>query len=275
MFDVFFINLDAREDRRRFVEGNFSEVNRQGWRLTRIPAVSAEQISSQQLGPGISPGEAGCFLSHRSALDQAVSRPGHVLIAEDDVLFGPRSQDAIKAAVDGMGEGDWDIMFTDIGIPHADGMIDLFRDRSELARRQEFTLVDLKNRSFHGSTAYLINHASKAKLLSLISEQADPVRFPYDLFLRLHIQAGLIKAYVIFPFGTTISHFSDQSQIQNSGNTADVLWNSFRRLMWMDRDIEAAMKAVRAADWPVVDPQESRAMQELLSVMLSPRLALR
>lgn len=259
--DIFFINLAERPDRRRFVENNFAKVRRPGWRLSRIDAVAAAQGT-----PGsILDVEKACFLSHLDAIEAAQSAAGHVLIAEDDILFGEGSLPAIESAVARMAEGDWDILFTDLVIPFAGPMADFFLLRQRLVQSGQLTLVELGNLPFAGSTAYIVNRQAKQKMQNALAASM-PLDQPYDLQLRHLVQAKILRAYVIVPFPTTVSTFGDASQVQDPGNLVDAVWTAYRRLIWLERETEAA---VRPLGMDRAEPAAA-AFARILTAMQSP-----
>lgn len=93
---IYFINLDARPDRRAFMERQFAEL---GLEAKRVSASTADEISethlTQYCDPGAlhyhSPSEMACWYSHvqcwRSILDTG-ARWG--LVFEDDAVLSPR-----------------------------------------------------------------------------------------------------------------------------------------------------------------------------------------
>ena len=236
--DIFYINVADQIHRREFVERNFAAIQRPGWRLSRIDAVTVETARNM---PGrIRDGEKACFQSHLCAIEKAQHAAGHVLIAEDDILFGEGSLPAIERALASIAEDDWDILFTDLVIPNAGPMANLYLLRQRLARSGGSQLLDLSNLNFAGTTAYIVNHRVRDKVLQALAADAS-LDVPYDLQLRKLIHSKTLRGHVIIPFPTTVSAFADTSQIQDT-NLADAVWTAFRRLIWLERDIGAAMK---------------------------------
>lgn len=236
--DIFLINLASQLHRRQFVEDNFTTIRRPGWRLSRIEAVAAAETGGIP-GP-IRDTEKACFLSHLRAVKAAQDATGHVLIAEDDILFGGRSLAAIESALASIPEDSWDILFTDLVIPVAGPMADFFLLRQRLAKTGQLTLVELGNLPFGGSTAYIVNgHARKKMFLALAA--CSPLDLPYDIQLRQLVREKVLRAYVVIPFPTTVSAFGNMSQVQDSSDLADAVWTAFRRLIWLERDVDGAM----------------------------------
>ena len=85
--DIFYINLAEQTERQRKLESNFQANNASQWVLHRIDAVSAQAVANKIPGR-LRDGEKACFQSHIKAIETAKQSAGHVLIAEDDILFG-------------------------------------------------------------------------------------------------------------------------------------------------------------------------------------------
>ena len=71
--NVFYINLDARLDRKKSVE---QQLDNFGWEYTRFSAVKHDR------------GDIGCSMSHLQVLKMALEKKlEYVVIVEDDILF--------------------------------------------------------------------------------------------------------------------------------------------------------------------------------------------
>ena len=104
---IYYINLEARQDRRRFMEDQFATL---GLRAQRIDAVTPAQIPAELARKFTNParyrwltlGELACSLSHLKVMEALLAGPAsHALILEDDaVLSGylPRFLNAFAAA---------------------------------------------------------------------------------------------------------------------------------------------------------------------------------
>ena len=98
--------------------------------------------------------------------------------------------------------------------------------------------MDLNDIAFAGSTAYVVNEASKERMLALTAQQT--MDEPYDVFLRNRIRELKIRAKLTFPFATSVSDLADASAVQDADSDPDrLLLNGFRRLAWVDRDLDA------------------------------------
>jgi len=250
----FFINLDSRQDRRDFLEANFAANQLPGWRLERIAAFDGAHVEKKKIPGILSAAEKACFLSHVKALERSQSDPHHTMILEDDAMFGKDSCASIEGALGVFPEADWDIIFTDVIILHAHLMVRLLSLRRELGETGEQQLLNLADLPFTGATAYVVNSRAKVRLLNLLAE-ADDLNIAYDLYLRKLISEAKIRAFVTFPFVTTISSFAEVSDIQSSDTALT------------DAAALDPLKAVRA---DFVDA-ESAAIARLVELVLSPK----
>lgn len=263
--DVFYINLAAQTERRRALEENFGAVKPANWALTRVEAVTAQDMAGRIPGR-IGDGEKACFHSHIKALTLAKAGPGPVLIAEDDILFGAKSFAAIEHACTKIPETAWDIIFTDVSITNIHAMADLLLMRRQAVAGAPFGLVNLARMPFAGSAGYIVNAHAKDKLLGLISN-TGPLDFPYDIALQRAIAEGKLRGFVMFPFATTLSPDADHSQIRTL-KADETAMSAFRRLMWLERDIDQADKTI-AQVTPAADA-ETQTFLKILSVFLTP-----
>lgn len=266
--DILYINLDRQRDRRSFLESNFQSVKAAHWRLHRVEAVDAAFAATHAVRGRLRDAEKACYLSHIKAIETAREIPGPVMIVEDDVLFGKGSFAAIEALLAATPEEAWDLIFTDVAIGSVHSMIDLFA----LRRKYQDTgpkLINLTNLLFSGAAAYIINHDAKHKLLDLLPRNG-PFEIAYDLLLRMLVHEKRLRASVIFPFATTLSPFAENSGIQGKQDEiTDTVLNAFRRLMWLERDIDAAMAVLDRTGAGRDDP-ETLAFSNLLGAFLSP-----
>ena len=184
---VFYINLDSQPERRAFIEANFKAHNREGWKLTRVAAVDkAALVGSPQALPPVRPGELACFLSHLKVMDLAQDIDGDIMVIEDDALFGPNSQQAIRTIISLSPRANWDMLATDVCITNPLQMIQLLAQRRKQPDRVE--IMDLKSFAFAGSTAYVINHERKAHVLAALKAS-----LPLAMSLRSATAPSLLR----------------------------------------------------------------------------------
>ena len=240
--------------------------------MTRIAAIDAAYLSQHPAPGGMLVAEKGCLLSHRGAIEESLAASGHALILEDDAMFGPRSCARIDGALSTLAEDDWGLIFTDVVIFHPPLMTGLLHMRRELAQGGGQMLMNLTDITFCGATAYVVNQRFKERLLALLDRPSLDV--PYDAVLRDLIKEGKIRAFVICPFATSLSHFADRSQIQVGTETVDMVWNSFRRFIWVDRDLASATAKIDQLGSDFMD-EESAAFSRIVGTALSTRLVLK
>jgi GR25 family glycosyltransferase involved in LPS biosynthesis len=241
--DCFYINLDSAAERKANFEKNFNALKKPNWNLSRFPAVDTEFVKNNNVPGESRPGEKGCFLSHKMIIGSNLGHERPIFILEDDAVLGART----CGLIDGMLQNktqDWDILFTDVCIPHVLAMVDCLRFRRELAAKKiEVAFMNLTKINFNGSTAYVVNAKSKQKVFDLLNA-ANELNIPYDLYLRGLAHISALKVFALFPFVTSLSEFSDMSQIQRQENRAQFAWNLFRKMIWFERNLEECQPAL-------------------------------
>lgn len=258
----FLINLEAETGRRAAVEAAFAAAPHAGWELVPVRAVTRDEAGKV---PGaLLGGEKGCLLSHRQVIAAALEDEAPIWIVEDDVAFGPHSFAAADAAL--AQARDWDLLFTEVAVPDPPDMLKLAA--SWPARADDFRLIDLRALTFAGSTSYLLSGAGKRRLAEQLA-RLERLDRPYDLLLRDLCHAGALAGRVIFPFVTSISEAADASQIR-SGELPlpDAIWNTFRRLMYVDRDLDAC-RARADALFAGLQDEPARVVGQLVAARLS------
>lgn len=230
----FYINLEMAVERRNFLEQNYHQYMQADWPLTRISAITPERLLPVDPDQSnISVNERACFVSHVAALEQGLAGNGHVMILEDDVLFGPQSPQILRDCLKGLENSEWDILYADVCIPNPTAMLEFFQVRKVLMGESRWQLFDLSRINYAGATAYVINEKSKQKIHDLC-KGLKQLSLPYDLQLRQWVQTKILNAFVVYPFATTLSAYAERSQIQSTeGQIIDQAWNNFRRLNWV------------------------------------------
>jgi GR25 family glycosyltransferase involved in LPS biosynthesis len=269
--ECLYINLDGAHVRRAALEANFAACKGPGWSLKRMRAVEVGDIA-RNLPPGrIRDVEKAVYLSHTRAVETTLPATGHALIVEDDALFGPESCERIDSACAAFPEDAWDMLFTDITFVEAHVMTRFFSIRRELAKSGEEMLIPLREFAFTGASSYVVNRRFRERWLELLRAQA-PLDMPIDLYMRAQVQAGNVRAFVTFPFVTSLTAEGDLSQYQpGDAAVTDTVWNAFRRFCWLHRDIGAALAPVERLGEDFTDP-EARAFATLLGAALSDKM---
>jgi GR25 family glycosyltransferase involved in LPS biosynthesis len=266
--DCYYINLESAGARRRRLEENFSSCKAEHWALHRFPATDAHSVDARNFPGPLKPAEKACFLSHRKLLQSCLGDEKDILVMEDDTSFGRHSCVAIDQFLQYNYTAPWDIVYTDIIVPRVETMVELIHYRRQLSAAGRFTLLDLTNVMFAGTSAYIVNGKSKRKLAALL-ECSQGLHMPYDLHLRKLIQERKLAGFTFFPFITCVSECSEVSQVQATDELdTDRIWNSFRKLIWMDRDLEAQKPKLREIDSQLCD-DESRLFGVLFSALTS------
>ena len=261
-----YINLDSATDRRASVERNIAEHLPPHWRVERFAAIDKVTASAR---PGsLRDADKACNLSHRGVLERSLLHDEHVMVLEDDVLFGPGSAAGIEGALASLPDGSWDVLYTDICVPHLPQMLELLQFRRQLVAAGQATFLDLAQMQFAGATAYVVHRDAKAKILALLDRHPSFDQ-PYDLFLRDRYARGELAGRVLFPFPTSLSEYADASSIQ-SGGLSDFVWNAFRRLVWADRDLALVRSQLARAPADALD-EETQIAAQVLALQLSPQ----
>lgn len=226
-----YINLAGATNRKAHIEKSFSSFNF-STNLQRFEAINVNDVLKKGVAGNLTEIEKACFLSHATLIKSMINSKNNLFVMEDDIEFYNDTFSIINQTINAMSEIDWDILYTDVCIPEPTTMIDLIKIKNELKDTQSFRILDLKKIHFAGATGYIINKKSILKLSNLIEEEKK-LDVPFDLLLRNLIYNNDLKGFSIFPFVTTLSDDSFNSQIQpkNSLNT-DFVWNVFRKLIW-------------------------------------------
>jgi GR25 family glycosyltransferase involved in LPS biosynthesis len=270
----FYINLEQAHARREQIERDFQLHNATGWSLCRFPALDTRYVQQRGIVGGIRDTEKACFASHRELIRSALQDERPILVLEDDATFCSQTFTALDADLRSESHGQWDMTFTDVCIPDIGTMVELAGLRREWQVRNhgrpdpEFAFIDLARVNFAASTAYVVHGRSKAKLVRWL-ESSQRMDIPYDLFIRKLVHGGHLKARSFFPFITTPSPLANASQLQlRHDEIPNLVWNMFRRLMWLGRDLGAQQAALTRVLEEVCD-EESRAIGSIVAAWLS------
>jgi len=144
-------------------------------------------------------------------------------------------------------------------------MFELLKFRRKLgSEKLEIAFMDLSKTVFAGSTAYLVNAKSRQKVYDLL-DAAREIDLPYDLYLRQLIRNSLLKGFSLFPFVTSLSDFSEASQIRSMDvTTIEFAWNMFRKMIWVERDMETCKSTLQLVKGMLrVDDAKPEADEEL------------
>jgi GR25 family glycosyltransferase involved in LPS biosynthesis len=269
--DCLYINLDAQTERRAALECNFDAKKADGWRLFRFKAVEASQVDALNIAGNARPAEKACFASHKTLLRENIGRDTPVMIMEDDAIIGNRTCMAIDTGIRNIDSNSWDILFTDICVPNVGAWADLVRIRRQFMKSGELRFLDLSQIPFAGTTSYIVNPKSIAKLCDLIDEVTS-IDLAYDLYLRNATYQSRLRSSVFIPFVTSISHLSQKSSIQeNSDGSPGEVLDLFRKMMWLDRDLSLHTELIESLREEHSN-EESRMFGALFEAVLSDKL---
>ena len=188
-----------------------------------------------------------CYLSHAKLIEANLGDDEPIFILEDDAAFGRKTCLYVDLALKNEAQKlDWDLIYTDVGVTSIGAMADLVQMKRRLAARKQVEAISLKTLPFIAATAYIVNAKSLSKLHRLLSE-SPAINIPYDLMLRKLVQEGRLNAYVLFLFLTSISDHADASSIQPMEMArTDLVWNLFRRCVWLEGDFSRHKTALPA-----------------------------
>jgi GR25 family glycosyltransferase involved in LPS biosynthesis len=230
-----YINRDTAVDRRRNLEASFAAAAPDGVELVRVAAIEAGEVAAE--AGSLTPAERACWMSHLAALRWPGAEVEDVLIVEDDTMFSPAvfgTAPAMLAALPAC-----DVLFTELMPTDLTLIAGLARQWETRKREGNFVVHSLARTGFIGASAYLVRGAAKAKVLAAL-ESADLQEKPYDMALVELARTGRIDARVCFPFLTAPSADAEASQIQpDHVDLRQATLHAFRRLMFVDRDLEA------------------------------------
>jgi GR25 family glycosyltransferase involved in LPS biosynthesis len=252
-----YINLDRSQDRRAAIEAQLVKIGLDK-RYERLSAVDGVAGLAANMGHGrsITPGELGCWLSHRFAWARCLQRSNPCHVMEDDAVLSDGIGDRIQAIVNAVPFEQWDIIFTDLASSSLDETMRIVRDVRAQRTRGKFAILPLEtNTTLSGTASYIVNPRSAARLLDLV--HPDKHDSPVDLLIRHFVNSGQISAFVTTPFLTTISGFAEQSQISTGkpgGEDDDRILRaamSFRRSLYIQADPAASIAEISAVAEPI------------------------
>lgn len=253
--------------RKENIESVFKAYQQQGI-LNRFEAITSDDVQKKNILGNISNSEKACFLSHASLIFEHDQETQPFMVMEDDVVFCQSTFQTIEKMLVAMQEVAWDILYTDVCIPMPTTMIDLIQLKKSMLDNDSFRLLDLKNIHFAGATSYIVNNNSVEKLSQLLNSERE-LNVPYDLFLRNKIHTNELNGFAIFPFVTSLSDDSFNSQIQpGSSINADFVWNTYRKLIWTGSRLDDTEKYVKKIQDELTDPM-SNAFSSIISACLS------
>jgi GR25 family glycosyltransferase involved in LPS biosynthesis len=244
-----YINLDRATDRRASLEASFAAADHGGWELVRLPALGPADVG-EVAGSRTAPQKA-CFASHLAALDGAPGDGEPVLIVEDDTRFSRQTFTVLDRII--ASSIAWDVVFLDLTFLYPNDMYRYAKQWNRLRRDERHVVDSLSGVGFAASSAYLVRGEARRRLREAVAPfQGD---LAYDVALRTVCHRGALQMRVCFPFLTTLAAEGDVSQIQGDGwGNRDLAVNAFRRLMFVERDLDAMAGELAALERSFQDP---------------------
>lgn len=243
-----YINLDQATQRKESIESSFEKAARPGWTLSRFSAFDTGFVDAHDIQGRRTRREKACYLSHKTAIENHGSDGKHLLVLEDDTVFGLATCEIVDGFLQQNPGGDWDLLFLDLAVLNLGDMLTLYFNRQALMQDRKIIPLDLAKISFIGANAYIVNGSSRAKVLDCL-DAGMPINMEYDVYLSNQIIAGKLKAAVLFPYLTTVSAHAAESQIQRASiDTVNRAWNIFRNMMWFESKPESFQDSLRTLE---------------------------
>ena len=259
--DCHYINLASDTAKRAELEALFLACHPKGWSLHRFEAIDKQYVQAHAIAGQISDGAKGCFLSHQHLLGQHLDTTQPLFIVEDDVVFTVRTFELIGQIVEKMDpQAEWDIIHTDICVPSPGAMIDFYLAKKSTSSDQ-LSLVNLKDKFYASTAAYIVNPKSVRKIFNLLSH-SGPIDQPIDLFYRFLTHSGILNSYVTVPFITSLSNRSTQTNIQTSDDAyTELIWHTYRKFIWMNPNTDIVNQGIADIERHELSTEGQRLLQ--------------
>jgi glycosyl transferase family 25 len=234
---VYLINLERSTDRRHAMETQLRALQLD-WTVfiavdgmqRKEELLSFVEVSAfeRNVGRRIMPGEIGAYLSHLGVWRAFLAtEKEHLLVLEDDVVFGPNFLEAIHLAL--QHAASWDFLKLNkirAKIPLVQEKIGTYRLNAYLGPAT-------------GLGAYLINRSTAARL----ADQLLPIRRPIDHELDL-LHVHRFRHFGLEPFPSEVRDYG-VSTITGTNFKAVQKFNTFERLpCYFQRVMHAIGRAV-------------------------------
>ena len=264
MIKGWYINLEQRSQRRLEMEQQLDALGLSA-DYQRVAAIDGQTLSLSTENQ-LAPGEVGCWLSHYRVLQQA-DGDCHVHVLEDDAVLHPRFYAVLEHFLKQYSSEQWDILYTDIVVPHEVGNFKYLHNlMSQYRQDEQVRFLDINRVTYAAATSYLVNRHSLPRLLKLL-DQGWNTNTPYDIRLRQLANQGQLKAWVCFPFFSTLADSSDESNIK-SGSLAWRPFDLYRRSFYVDAHLEELL--IRFEESPLHDDFHVRIYMRLLETIIDP-----
>ena len=193
-FRCYVINLDSSKTRLSDFEAAFKDTK---LKIERISAVdghlidikdfSDDKLCQRKMGRGIQPGEVGCYLSHKKAIEQFLSTgSSYTIIFEDDAIPNEGFEKTVVNIIEKFLKHNNSAAAVNLGAMD-------FKYSSKVLAINDKTLR-CTHRFPMLATAVLWTRYGAKKFL----ESSSPITMPYDNFLR-YLFSGTNEAFSIQP----------------------------------------------------------------------------
>jgi hypothetical protein len=251
-----YINMDTSTDRQAAMQRQFARMGLSD-RYSRFRGVDGRLLDGSR--SRLSPGELGCFMSHYNCIVESDVADHHIHILEDDVVLAPQAAGLFEQVI-GDAAPRCDLLFTDIFVPlNMIAIYDLMKQyRASGLLEQRLTAPDvrmpayvmypsLRHIQFGGATSYVVNRASREKIISLLDEEiANGPTQPIDMVYRILVNEGRLDALCTIPFLTSIEADSicDSTIVgRTQDNDSAMAFYALRSFFYLARD-DARLKRV-------------------------------
>lgn len=166
--DVFYINLDYREDRKKLFEERAEKIGLKAKRFSGIvPNDEDVTYINSNNKDNRRKWKIGCTLSHRAIVELAKNNNySNVLIFEDDCIFLENFIEKAQLCVNELKNIDWDLMYFG-GQPN------------QYATKVSDNLATIENGGIYSTHAYAINHTFYDKMLAVGENLFDTIDILY------------------------------------------------------------------------------------------------
>jgi GR25 family glycosyltransferase involved in LPS biosynthesis len=192
--------MDRSVKRRRALEAEIASAGLSG-SYRRYAAKDGATLKASRYG--VSPGEAGCYLSHLGVLEAGRKGGRHFHVLEDDAVLGPGFAGNLAMVLDRVIDH-FDIVFTDMWLPSNQEFIrDCIKFHDDYRASGAFNVIS--GNYWACMASYVVNINAADKLCQLLAEGRDSgMALPVDLHLANLVASGAIAAGCLFPFITSV-----------------------------------------------------------------------
>ena len=188
------INLDASKKRLDKFKAAFNKTKLKIERISAvdgnlidIEAFSDNDMCQKQMGRGMQPGEVGCYLSHKKAIEQFLSTDApYAIIFEDDAIPDEGFEDVLYAIIEKF------LNYNSSAVAVNLGALDFKYSSKVLPINNR--ILRCAHRFPMLATAVLWTRSGAKTFL----DNASPITMPYDNFLR-YLFSGTNTAFSIQP----------------------------------------------------------------------------